>query len=877
MKRRRKPKRDGFFCVAGSLIFVAAAKCGIQRCFALSVLLPPYPALLSVERRLLLWFVTSTAFLLIYMTLNIWFVPPQPRPVIPPAGLAAEVPLADDALIDDGDVATIERDKTAIDDAAKGDKAEASTEDAIRRPAPTRITLGSMDPDSGFYLLATLNNRGGAVERIELTQRNENGRLKYRRVDTTSGYLGYLAASTSSKNDGVAVNIVGPGTPAAIAKSQSTDVADGLMTGDLIIAANAMAIQGPDQLDAMLEKTKPGDSMTLEVRRAKVQAEIADQFDETKAADEFETLKFVVKLTEHPLDLVRLAATGGVDEVVGNLSRLACRLTLSQLGTKSIPTGGTSIRGLEWIKQATYQHEITGDEAKTATFTLPLSANELKDTINSPLTIIRSYTVTPGSFVIDMDVAVRNDGDEPQQLAYRLDGANGLTLEGWWYSTKISPNWFGGASARDIVFKTQREGHNLISGYELLKLAKKKPQDPDQLIFAADEDESARALQYIGTDAQYFVVAYVPPADKPAFQGFRQAAATIVADANKIPVHKERAADVGFFVDSIVADVPAGALLRQPLRMFAGPKVPELIDPLGLGATNEYGLFGGVSKVLGWILHTLYSFIGNYAIAIVLLTILVRSLLFPVSRKAAIHAQRMQELAPELKKINDKFKDDMEGKLRAQREFQKKVGFNPLAGCLPAFLQLPIFIGLYRCLSVDIELRQANFSRGWQWASNLAGPDMLAYWGDWLMDYFSGRGTGWLGPYFNILPIAVVILFLVQQKMFMPPPTDEQQELTQKVMTVMTLMMALFFFRVPAGLCIYFITSSLWGIIERIVVKKTIPASKGFAFDGGVVDGTVVATKLERESFANRIKKQLNPEPPKALPVAKRKKPPGKK
>jgi YidC/Oxa1 family membrane protein insertase len=158
---------------------------------------------------------------------------------------------------------------------------------------------------------------------------------------------------------------------------------------------------------------------------------------------------------------------------------------------------------------------------------------------------------------------------------------------------------------------------------------------------------------------------------------------------------------------------------------------------------------------------------------------------------------------------------------------------------------------------------------------------MLAYWGDWLWDYLSGRGTGWLGPYFNILPVFVVILFLIQQKMFMPPATDEQQAMTQRIMTIMTLMMAIFFFRVPAGLCIYFITSSLWGIAERIVVKRTLPPSKPVLAmadgDGDVVDGTVTSKKTEKKSFADRVREQLNPEPPKALPPNKRKKPSGKR
>ncbi len=796
------------------------------------------------------------------MAMNMWLVPPRPKNV------ADNKPVPADQAVIEPAADVIEPAPPAVD----RKPAEPAADDGgqpIEAVRPARITLGSMDPQSGFFVLATLNNRGGTVERLELTERTAKGRLKYRRVDTPSGYLGYLATEASTKSDGCLVRVVGPGTPAALAKPSSSDGGEGLKPDDLIVAFNSQAISQPYELDALLTKTKPDDKVTIEVRRT--------ESGENDAASAVKSLTFNVTLTEHPLDLIRLASTGGDDEVMGNLDRLACRVTLSQLGNKTIPTGKSSIDGLGWIGEAVYQSETKLAESHEATFTLPITAKQLDGFDSSgPLTIERSYTVAPASYLVAMDVAVRNNSDKPQKLAYRLEGPCGMTLEGWWYSVKISPNFFGGASARDVIYKTDREGHRLVSGYELLKRAKSHPEDPDLPIFAIDGDETARSLRYIGIDAQYFDVAYLPPADSESFRGFRRAAATLIASAPDIPRHKERAADVSFFLDSIALDVPAGARLHQPLRMFAGPKIPELIDSLGLSATIEYGWFGMVSKILGGILHFLYSVVGNYAIAIVMLTILVRGCLFPVSRKAAIHAQKMQELAPELKKINEKFKDDMEGKLKAQREFQKRVGFNPLAGCLPALLQLPIFIGLYRCLSVDIELRQATFVSSWQWASNLAGPDMFYYWGDWLMDYFAGRGTGWLGPYFNLLPILVVILFLVQQKMFMPPATDEQQEFTQKVMTIMTLMMALFFFRVPAGLCIYFITSSLWGIVERIVVKKTIPQAKLVAVGGDVIDGTVIGTsKPAKESLADRIRKQIKPEPPKALPPGKRKKPPG--
>jgi YidC/Oxa1 family membrane protein insertase len=158
-------------------------------------------------------------------------------------------------------------------------------------------------------------------------------------------------------------------------------------------------------------------------------------------------------------------------------------------------------------------------------------------------------------------------------------------------------------------------------------------------------------------------------------------------------------------------------------------------------------------------------------------------------------------------------------------ELFRKHNYNPLAGCLPVFLQLPIFVGLYRSLMVDVELRDAPLiTHAVQWCSNLAAPDMLYNW-SWLMPETvnAGQGIFGLGPYFNILPIFTIVLFLWQQKMFMPPPTDEQTALQQKMMQYMMIFMGFMFFKVASGLCLYFIASSLWGIAERKLLPKTLP------------------------------------------------------
>jgi YidC/Oxa1 family membrane protein insertase len=222
---------------------------------------------------------------------------------------------------------------------------------------------------------------------------------------------------------------------------------------------------------------------------------------------------------------------------------------------------------------------------------------------------------------------------------------------------------------------------------------------------------------------------------------------------------------------------------------------------------------------LSGILHFFYLLVRNYGVAIVMLTVLVRGCMFPVSLKAAKNAAMMQALAPEMRQIAEKYKNDMEKRAKAQQELFRKHNYNPFSGCWLAFLQLPVFIGLYRALAVDIELRQAPLIPGISWCSNLAGPDELYYW-KWMLFPFLGSETGMLGPYLNVLPFFTIALFLINQKMFTPPATDEQTRMQMQMMQFMTVFIGIMFFKVASGLCVYFIASSLWSIAERKLLGK---------------------------------------------------------
>jgi YidC/Oxa1 family membrane protein insertase len=219
------------------------------------------------------------------------------------------------------------------------------------------------------------------------------------------------------------------------------------------------------------------------------------------------------------------------------------------------------------------------------------------------------------------------------------------------------------------------------------------------------------------------------------------------------------------------------------------------------------------------VLTFLHRAVPNYGVCIILLTIMVRGIMFPLSRKQALMSVRMQELQPEIKKLQEKYKEDRQALGLAQMELFRKHKVSPLGTCWVAFLQMPIFLGLYYALQESIHFRLAHFL----WIDNLAAPDMLFYWGEsipWISQPASHGSLLYLGPFFNLLPVVAVALMITQQSMMAPPTADETQAMQQKMMKYMMIFFGLMFYKVAAGLCIYFIASSLWGFTERKLLPK---------------------------------------------------------
>ncbi|MCA9131830.1 MAG: YidC/Oxa1 family insertase periplasmic-domain containing protein [Planctomycetales bacterium] len=758
-----------------------------------------------MDRRFFTWLMLTTALLFFYLSLR--QPPPQPAAVVPPAA-EAEADAADDELVPSLDAAG----------------------DGLAKPQnpAAAITLGSMDPAQGYNLAVTLTSRGGGLEHAELVGQTRPGKFRYRALEHDGGYLGYLGLVETAT--GLRVRTLPDGSPASLAQGAGGQV--GLQVGDIITELDGVSLSSRAALEKALEHTKPGQTAKLMVERD-VQGAV-------------QQLVFNVKLSETPLDALRMYP-GSSEDVAGNLQRPNLLTTLGSFEGKQIPTGGYTLPALRESFDLDWEmRPLKVQGGQGVEFRLPLESFMQVEGQPQKLDIVKRYRLLPASethdgYLLDLETVIVNRRDAEVQLSFRQEGLSGLTLEGWWYSVKISPHMFAGAGQRDVIYETDAAGHRIATTRAIADHARTTAEatrrggrggltpTPDGLptvLLSENEPAEARKLDYIGLDAPYFSAALLPHPDDPdSLTDLRRAGAFAVALPEQIKKAQLQATNTSFWLDTQELTVPAGGEVTQRYQVFIGPKAPELLASHGLERAIEYGWFPWIAKPLSAILHFFHFIVGNYGLAIVLLTVMVRALMFPLGRKAAMNAQRMQELQPELKRINDLYKDNMEKRAKAMQELYAKHNFKPLAGCLPMFIQLPIFIGLYRCLSVDISLRQAPLIPGLSWASNLAGPDQLLNWSSWMPDFIAGRGTGWLGPYFNILPMVTVVLFLLQQKMLMPKATDDQTRMTQNMMQVMTIFMGVLFFKVPSGLCIYFITSSAWSLVERKLVKRMTPPS----------------------------------------------------
>jgi YidC/Oxa1 family membrane protein insertase len=494
------------------------------------------------------------------------------------------------------------------------------------------------------------------------------------------------------------------------------------------------------------------------------------------------------------------------------------------------------------IRNWKLEKEETNQEEQRAVFSTELPEYGLR--------LFKTFTLKPGQYHLGLTVRIERlpGAKDPKPFRYQLAGGRELPIEGVWYTSIFRNAFFDWVKANggDERNMFDSRGLSITNG----------TGGSDRL-----QGGGAR-LQYAAVADQYFTSAIAidnqqATGQKSDFIEFVRA--TVEGEPDKT---KPQLDDITVRAIAEPIDPKPGEAIEHRYVLYHGPVKVALLNKLAeakggidaeltdwyantlhLKTLTDYGRFGWWSdfiilctNAVHWLIGVLRMTHLNDAICIVLTTVLVRLAMMPVSRRQQASMARTQEgmakLKPDIAKINEKYKSDVLAKQQATMELYRKHGINPaagLGGCLMLLLQMPIFLGLYFALQESFFFRLEKFL----WIENLAAPDMLFWWSEKIPFISEPASMGsffYLGPYFNLLPVVSLTLMFIQMKYMQPPPADEQMAQQQKMMQyIMIPMFAFIFYKMPSGLCLYFIATTLWGLIERKYFVKKKPASPAAA------------------------------------------------
>jgi YidC/Oxa1 family membrane protein insertase len=374
--------------------------------------------------------------------------------------------------------------------------------------------------------------------------------------------------------------------------------------------------------------------------------------------------------------------------------------------------------------------------------------------------VIQRYTFNRGSYVIDVDYEIANKGDEALSAhGYFQFLRDGNPAAG---DSKMQPTYTGGAVYTEESKFTKVDFEDMDKGK--VKYPKKT------------EDGWAAILQH------YFVAAWLPE------QGLEREYFT-------------KARDNGLYAVGIilpVATIAPGAVGNVGVRLYAGPQEQKTISQLapGLELTVDYGWLTVIAAPLFWLLSSIHEWVGNWGVAIILLTVIIKLIFYPLSAASYRSMAKMRVLAPKLQALKETYGDDRQRMQQAMMEMYKTEKINPLGGCLPILVQIPVFIALYWVLLASVELRNAPFIL---WIDDLSAKDP-----------------------FYVLPVLMGLSMIVQSWLSPTPPDPVQA----KIMKIMPVVFSIFFFFFPAGLVLYWLVNNILSIAQQWHITRAIERSK---------------------------------------------------
>ncbi len=369
--------------------------------------------------------------------------------------------------------------------------------------------------------------------------------------------------------------------------------------------------------------------------------------------------------------------------------------------------------------------------------------------------VIKTYTFHRDSYTVDLDVEVQNNGQQAWKgRAYQQLQRTEMARESWLLYTYtggvVSSSW---------------------DPYEKIEFS-------DMATWKAEQSYNKGG--WIAMLQHYFLSAWIPPADT----------------ANHF--YTKALADGRYLLGQSGEErsIMPGNNTHFTSLFYAGPKEQhrlEKIEP-NLRLTVDYGVLDILAKPVFWLMEKIYSVVGNWGLAIIFVTLIIKLIFFPLSAASYKSMANMRRLSPKLKALKERYGDDRQKMSKAMMEIYKKEKINPLGGCLPILVQIPVFIALYWVLLESVEMRQAPFAL---WITDLSAKDP-----------------------FYVLPLLMGISMWIQQKLN-PPPMDPMQ---QKIMQALPIIFTAFFAFFPAGLVLYWVVNNCLSIAQQWYITRKVEA-----------------------------------------------------
>ncbi|WP_297819208.1 membrane protein insertase YidC [uncultured Paraglaciecola sp.] len=441
-------------------------------------------------------------------------------------------------------------------------------------------------------------------------------------------------------------------------------------------------------------------------------------------------------------DLAKFPLEEGSSESYSLLRPSGDKLFIAQSGL--IGRDGTDSKGRPTYTVAKDSYFLEGDS-----LTVPLEL-----VTPGGLQVTKNFTFTRDSHKVDVSYIIKNNTSDPKQVQqFAQLKQSMLEQEG----SMFMPIYRGGA------FGTEEDIYEKYAFDDM----------------ADNNLKETTAAGWVAMIEHYFVSAWVPPQDQN-----NKLFSRILQQTNGV---------IGFTGQSVT--IQAGETAQINSILYLGPKDQDTLAGIarGLDLTVDYGFLFMISQPLFSFLQFIQSLVGNWGFAIILITIVVKGAMYPLTKKQYESMAKMRALKPKMDALKERFGDDKQKMQKAMMEMYKKDKVNPMGGCFPLLLQMPIFLALYWVLLESVELRHADFIF---WITDLSAKD----------------------PFF-VLPVLTGLSMYLLQKLQPMTMTDPMQ---QKIMQFMPVAMSLFFFIFPAGLVLYWLISNVITLIQAKIIYASM-------------------------------------------------------